>query len=69
MADKAEKYYRQALSLEPSNAARIKVMAGFFIDNNRNLEEALSLIDKAIGTASSPYNYYEFMDMIISMNS
>jgi AraC-like DNA-binding protein/tetratricopeptide (TPR) repeat protein len=63
MADKAEKHYRQALSLEPSNADRIKVLAEFFIDNNRNLEEALSLIDKAIGTESSPYKYYEFMDM------
>jgi AraC-like DNA-binding protein/tetratricopeptide (TPR) repeat protein len=63
MEDKAEKYYRQALSLEPSNADRIKVLAGFFIDNNRNLEEAMSLIDEAIGTASSPYNYYEFMDL------
>ena len=69
MPDKAEKYYRQALSLEPSNASRIKVMAGFFIDNNRNLEEALSIIEMAIGAASSPYDYYEFMDMIISMNS
>lgn len=63
MADKAEKYYRQALSLDPSNAVMIKVITGFFIDNNRNLEEALSLIDKAIGTVSSPYSYYEFMDM------
>lgn len=63
MVDKAEKYYRQALSLEPSNADRIKVITGFFIDNNRNLVEAISLLDKAIGTASSPYSYYEFMDM------
>jgi tetratricopeptide (TPR) repeat protein/AraC-like DNA-binding protein len=63
LTDKAEKFYRQALSLEPSNIDRIKTLASFFTDNNRNLEEALSLIEKAIGTTSSPYSYYELMDM------
>ena len=63
MAETAEKYYRQALVLEPSNADIIKITADFFINNKRNLEEALSLIDKAIESASSTYSYYELLDM------
>jgi len=63
MPDEAEKYYNQALSFEPSNIDRIKVLAGFFIDNGRKLDEAYSLIDRAIGLAASPYSYYECLDL------
>jgi tetratricopeptide (TPR) repeat protein len=63
MTDKAEKYYRQALSFEPSNIERMKVLASFFIENNRNLDEALILTDRVIGSASSSYSYYEYMDL------
>lgn len=63
LTDLAEKYYRQSLSLESSNISRSIVLAGFFIDNNRNLDEAIALIDNAIGSATSPSSYYDFMDM------
>ncbi len=46
--DKAEKYYRQALSLEPVNIERLNNLGFFLIDEVRNVEEGLRLIDKAL---------------------
>ncbi|MBN2861926.1 MAG: hypothetical protein JXN62_02115 [Bacteroidales bacterium] len=46
--DKAEKYYRDALSLEPENPTRLNNLAWFLIDNNININEGLELIEKAL---------------------
>jgi Tfp pilus assembly protein PilF len=53
--DKAEEYYRQALSLEPENPERMNNLAWFLIDKDRNVEEGMGLIDKAL--VLSPYDY------------
>jgi len=45
--DKAEKYYRQALSLEPENIERLNNLGFFLIDENRDVVDGLRIIDKA----------------------
>jgi tetratricopeptide (TPR) repeat protein len=54
--DKAEEYYRQALLLEPEKSVRMNNLAWFLIDKDRNIDEGLKLIDKALEI--SPNNYY-----------
>jgi len=44
----AEKYFRHELSLEPDDAYRIYHLAWHLIDNDRNINEGLDLIDKAL---------------------
>jgi tetratricopeptide (TPR) repeat protein len=44
--DKAEEYYRKALSMEPENPTRMNNLAYFLIDKDRNLNEGLELVDK-----------------------
>jgi len=46
--DEAEKYYRQALLLEPESAYRMNGLASFLIDKDRNINEGMDLIDKAL---------------------
>ena len=46
--DKAEEYYRQALSLEPERPVRLNSLANFLIDNNRNINEGMELVEKAL---------------------
>jgi len=46
--DKAEEFYRKALSLQPENPARLNNLAWFLIDKDRNVNEGLELIDKAL---------------------
>jgi tetratricopeptide (TPR) repeat protein len=46
--NKAEEYYRQALSLEPENSERMNNLAWFLIDKDRNIVEGLKLIDEAL---------------------
>jgi len=46
--DKAEEYCRKALSLQPENPNRMNSLAWRLIDNNRNIDEGLKLIDKAL---------------------
>jgi Tfp pilus assembly protein PilF len=55
MLDKAEEYYRQALSLEPENKVRINNLAYFLINKDRNIKEGLEFADRALGL--SPDNY------------
>ena len=54
--DKAEKYFRQALSLEPKYAWRLNNLSWFLIDKGRNINEGLELIERALQL--SPENYY-----------
>jgi Tfp pilus assembly protein PilF len=46
--DKAEEYFRHALSLEPENPLMLNNFAWFLIDNDRNINEGLELIEKAL---------------------
>jgi tetratricopeptide (TPR) repeat protein len=53
--DKAEEYYRQALSLEPENPIRMNNLAWLLIDKDRNVEEGMELIDKALNLSPDDY--------------
>ena len=55
--DKAEEYYRQALSLEPENPARLNTLAYFLIDKDRNVNEGLQLADNALKLSPDNFNY------------
>jgi tetratricopeptide (TPR) repeat protein len=54
--DKAEENYRQSFSLEPESSEIINILAYFLIDKDRNINEGLELISKALEL--SPENYY-----------
>jgi len=54
--NKAEEYYRKALTLEPEKVLRLNNLAYFLIDNNRNITEGFLLAEKAL--QSDPENYY-----------
>jgi tetratricopeptide (TPR) repeat protein len=54
--DKAEKYYRNALSLDPENPVRMNNLGYFLIDKDININEGVELIDRAL--ALSPDSYY-----------
>jgi tetratricopeptide (TPR) repeat protein len=56
---KAEELYRQALSTEPENHIRLNRLAYFLIEKDRNINEGLKLVDKAL--ALSPDNF-EYLD-------
>ena len=53
---KAEEYYRQAFSLDSANSDRVNDLAYFLIDKDRNINEALDLIDRKLDL--SPENFY-----------
>jgi len=55
--EKAEEYYRQALSLEPENVRRMNNLAYFLIDTERNIEEGMALIEVALGISPGSYTY------------
>ncbi len=57
--DKAEKNYRRALSLEPEKPGRMNDLAFFLINYDRNIDEGMNLVNKALEL--SPDNYL-FLD-------
>jgi tetratricopeptide (TPR) repeat protein len=57
--DKAEQYYRRALSMEPEKPKRMNDLAFFLIDNGRNVDEGVNLVNKSLEL--SPDNYI-FLD-------
>ena len=57
--DKAEEYYRQALSLEPQNPVRLNALAWLLIDKDMNIDEGMVLIDKALESAPEDYLYID----------
>ena len=59
LPDKGEEYLRQALSLEPENPGRLNNLAWFLIDKNRNINEGLKLVDKAIVLNPDNYMYLD----------
>jgi tetratricopeptide (TPR) repeat protein len=48
ITDKAEEYYRKALSSEPDNPLRMNNLAWCLFDDGRNVNEGMQLIDKAL---------------------
>jgi tetratricopeptide (TPR) repeat protein len=53
--DLAEQYFRQALSMEPEKPVRLNNLAWFLINNDRNINEGLDLVEKALEL--TPDNY------------
>jgi TolB-like protein len=63
MPEKAEGFYRKALSLEPESPGRMSDLANFFINSNRNLSEIPELMDKAMALAKSKIDYYDYLNI------
>jgi tetratricopeptide (TPR) repeat protein len=61
--DKSEKYFRKALAIEPENTHRMNRLAWFLIDKERNIEEGLALVDKALNLSPDKYTYFWLMDI------
>ncbi len=57
LLDKAEEYYRQALSYEPENPNRQNVLAYFLISNERNISEGLDLASRALDSIPDNNEY------------
>ena len=55
--DKAENYYRIALSLEPDNAEKIRDLSYFLIDKERNINEGLALADSALRAQPDDFKF------------
>jgi TolB-like protein/Tfp pilus assembly protein PilF len=55
----AEEYYRQALSLEPDSPVRLNRLAFFLIDKDRNINQGLVLVDKALALSPDKYSYLD----------
>jgi tetratricopeptide (TPR) repeat protein len=54
---KAEAYFRQALLLESKNPDRMNYLAYFLIDNTRNINEGLDLVEKVLTINSDNHDY------------
>jgi tetratricopeptide (TPR) repeat protein len=57
LVDKADKYYRKALSLEPQSTMNLNNLAYFLIDKDRNVNEGMELVDKALKLRPEYYVY------------
>jgi tetratricopeptide (TPR) repeat protein len=57
MLDRAEKYYREALALQPEDPFRLNNLAWFLIDKDRNVNEGIELIEKARSLNLDEYYY------------
>ena len=55
--NKAEDYYRKALSLEPENASIMNTLGYFLINKDRNVDEGVDFIEKALNLQPDNYNY------------
>ena len=57
--NKAEEYYRKALSLEPDKPERLNNLSWFLIDKDRNVSEGMDLIDKALQLSPNDFLYVD----------
>ena len=55
--EKAERFYRKALTLDPENSDCINQLAYFLIDNDRNITEGLNLINESPKMSLNNYEY------------
>jgi tetratricopeptide (TPR) repeat protein len=54
--EKAENYYRKALSIEPENPNRLHSFAWFLINNDRNIDKGIELVNRALELSPDDYN-------------
>jgi tetratricopeptide (TPR) repeat protein len=59
LMDKAEECYRKALSQEPENTSCMNNLGWFLIRQDRNINEGMELIDKALKIRPNSYIYLE----------
>ena len=59
LLDKSGEYYRQALLLEPGSPDKLNRLAWFLIENGRDINEGLRLIDKALELKPDNSNYID----------
>ena len=59
LPDKAEEYLWKAISLEPENPGRLNNLAWFLIENDRNINEGLELVNKALELSTDDYMYLD----------
>jgi tetratricopeptide (TPR) repeat protein len=59
MFNEAEKYFRQALTLEPENPWNLNNLAYFLIDKDRNIDEGLKLVNKALEISPDSYDFLD----------
>ena len=64
--DKSEDYFRRALSLDPDNSNGLKNLAWFLIYNDRNIDEGMELIDKALETNPQDYTFLHYKGLGLS---
>ena len=57
--DEAESSYRQALTLDPGNPAKMNDLAWFLIDKDINANEGVDLIQKALESRPDDWNYLD----------
>ena len=57
--NKAEEYYRKALSIEPDKPERLNNLSWFLIDKDRNVSEGMDLIDKALQLSPNDFLYVD----------
>ena len=57
---KAEEYFRKALSLEPGDPERLNALAWFLIETDRNVDEGMELISKALELSPDDYIYLAY---------
>ena len=57
--DKSEKYFRQALFLDHGNPYRLSNLAWLLINKDRNIDEGMKLIDKALKLNLDKYSYFD----------
>jgi tetratricopeptide (TPR) repeat protein len=60
--NKAEEYFRKALSMEPEDPHKMSDLALFLIDMNRNLDDVQGLMDNAMKLAKDKVDYYNYSD-------
>jgi tetratricopeptide (TPR) repeat protein len=57
--DKAEKYHRMEVAMEPNNPDRLWDLGWFLIDKDRNIDEGLKFVDKALALKPGFYWYLD----------
>jgi tetratricopeptide (TPR) repeat protein len=62
MHEKAEQFYRDALSIEPENPGRLFNLGWFLINKDRNINQGIELLDKVSNLYSEAFLNYQFLD-------
>lgn len=57
--ERSEKYLRKALSLDQGNPLRLKNLAWFLIDKDRDVNEGMKLIDNSLKLNLDKYSYFD----------